>query len=77
MCVVHGYCRTNLDDYKKEEWPNKFAFPPRVGDKVKAKSGITLHVVSVTHFLPQKNHIYDTEMANQPMIEVELHRRGE
>jgi len=47
--MVHGYCKTNLDDYCRETWPAKFAAVPRVGEWVEAESGRVLVVVKVTH----------------------------
>lgn len=63
---IEGFCRTNIDEYKREKWPTAFAFPPRVGDSVQAQSGRKLKVVQVTHYIAE----YD----GQPGVEVELHR---
>jgi hypothetical protein len=42
-------CRTNLDDWQTQEWPNEMAARPIIGDRVRAKSGKILKVVRVTH----------------------------
>jgi len=47
MITVH--CRTNLDDYKHEEWPKRFCCPPRKGDFVMSKSGKSLKIHEITH----------------------------
>jgi hypothetical protein len=64
MNTIEGYCRTNLDDYKREEWPRVFSAVPREGENVRSKSGKVLKVCKVTHG-------YDF-MNNKPFIEVEL-----
>lgn len=62
--VVAGYCTTNLDEYRREEWPKHFVAVPRVGERVESKSGKSLRVVGVTHA------IHD----GTPKIRVELNR---
>lgn len=47
--MVKGYCRTNLDEMKREIWPLGFVAVPRVGDRVRSKSGKELKVVSIVH----------------------------
>jgi hypothetical protein len=46
---IYGRCRTNLDAYQKERWPEWFQFPPREGDIIQAESGKILKVCRVTH----------------------------
>lgn len=66
MSEIRGYCRTNLDGYEGEVWPNTFAAVPRRGDSVQAASGKRLQVVAVTHYYDAGDDV--------PRIEVELHR---
>jgi hypothetical protein len=42
-------CTTNLDDYKREEWPKEFCCRPEKGDMVESKSGKRLMIVDITH----------------------------
>jgi len=71
MSEPRYFCRTNLDDYGSTKWPERFAFPPRIGDRVRGegsdREGMTkpvLKVVGVTHYL----------RGDIPTVEVELHR---
>jgi len=59
-------CTTNLDDYKREEWPTGFVTCPRIGDRVESKSGKILSVVGITHRFPQYSN-------SLPTIQIELH----
>lgn len=54
-------CRTNLDDFKGEEWPEWLPAVPRRGQHVASKSGKRLCVVSTTWLY-------------SGLLEVELHR---
>lgn len=48
--MISARCHTNLDDFKRETWPQVFAALPREGDYVMAqKSGQCLKVAYVTH----------------------------
>ena len=47
--MIYGQCRTNLDDYKREVWPEEFVRVPLVGEQVMAKSGNNLKVYNITH----------------------------
>lgn len=58
---IQAICRTNLDEYKREEWPVAFQDVPTPGDWVRAKSGKILTIVKLTWR-------YDG------VLEVELHR---
>ncbi len=49
--MIAARCRTNLDSRKHEDWPTVFAAVPRIGDRVRARSGHTLKVVSITHLV--------------------------
>jgi hypothetical protein len=60
-------CRTNLDNYEREEWPMDFIFPPKVGDYVESISGKRLMVCCVTHTWNKRD--------NCPFVEIELTRK--
>lgn len=47
--LIKGYCFTNIDEYKFEKWPDEFQCPPRVGDRIAARSKRSLKVIEVTH----------------------------
>lgn len=71
--MYEGHCFTNLDDFKRFEWPEKFAFPPRIGDRVQSVDGSReLKVVGVTHVMC-KDHS-DPSGRRYPAIRVELHK---
>ena len=63
MGTVRCWCRTNLDDHSREEWPTEMVALPRIGDRVIAKSGRSLYVCGVAH----------CQHGGRAMIEVELH----
>lgn len=62
---IPAVCRTNIDEFRREEWPRAFAAVPRKGERVAARSGRNLAVISITHRITQDG---------VPYIEVELHR---
>ncbi len=65
---IEGYCFTNLDKWKKAEWPRYFVAVPLVGSNVQGCQGEfrpVLHVVAVTHCWDPKTE--------RPFIRVELH----
>jgi len=47
--VIHVVCRTNLDEYRKEKWPEVLYCRPMIGEKVIAVSGKRLKIVGITH----------------------------
>lgn len=47
--MIKVFCYTNLDDFKKEEWPSHFTCRPEVGDKVASKSGKVLTIKTICH----------------------------
>jgi hypothetical protein len=70
--MIHGECKTNLDEFKSVRWPDQFVALPRVGDSVMGVrygpgpgSHPVLTVVGVTHCMANKDI---------PCIVVELHR---
>ena len=65
--MIKGYCRTNLDDYKMDDWPEVFVEVPRIGEYVRAKDDMykELKVVQITHTVNDDN---------EPIIIVELNR---
>lgn len=66
--MVNAMCKTSLDKYKTEEWPDKFVAVPSVGDWVESKSGKVLSVINITHYMRK------TEHGLIPAIEVELNK---
>ena len=67
--VIRGCCRTNIDDFKRYEWPTEFVEVPQLGSWVRGKgSGSvgmpTLKVVNVTHCVDNDG----------PYVEIELHK---
>lgn len=64
--MINGYCRTNLDDYKTQEWPRKFACRPKKDDAVRSKSGQILYICGITHSVD--------ETSGEPQIIVELNK---
>jgi hypothetical protein len=70
--MINGMCHTNLDDYKREQWPMKFVAVPRIGASVKSKSGKILKVVDITYSVMEAN-VFDP-MSCDPIIIVELHK---
>lgn len=71
---IRGRCRTNLDDCKREEWPTSFVAVPRKGERVEAKSGRSLVVVSVTHTVGALGHAFPGQSVSDPYILIELHK---
>ena len=74
--MIEGYCRTNLDDYKKEEWPEIFVAVPRIGEYVKSKTGKILKVCGITYYSILEKNVttYKSELESLPRIEVELNQ---
>lgn len=70
--MIRGFCVSNLDEAKREEWPTSFVAVPRVGDRVEAKSGASLAVVSVTHCLVASED--QTMRFSRPAVRIELHK---
>jgi hypothetical protein len=67
--MIRATCFTNLDDYRRSEWPNKFLEVPRVGDYVADDRGRRLRVISITHKMIKD---LNTEQM-VPSIFIELH----
>ncbi len=59
--MIEIICRTNLDGYRGEKWPEQVQSAPRVGDWMQAESKRRLRVVEVTHLFSGE-------------LEVELHK---
>jgi len=64
MSWIKVRCRTNLDNYHKEQWPTEMCCRPIQGDTVASKTGKVLKVVQVRHAL---------DRSEIPYLEVELH----
>lgn len=78
--MIKGRCFTNLDDWKRYEWPEVFVAVPRVGELVQGKGHgqvtmPTLKVVAVTHFVEPVHGPGGRPTGEfEPVIRVELHR---
>lgn len=72
MVMIEGTCRTNLVGYSNEEWPKVFVAVPRKGERVRAKSGISLKVCGVTHIGEGHSTYADGCTNANPQIEIEL-----
>lgn len=52
MSTIKGRCiPNNTGRYAREIWPTKFVAMPRVGQLVRAESGLVLKIVSITHYI--------------------------
>ena len=76
--TVKATCYTNLDDYRRTEWPTEFIVLPCVGDYVEGHGsdvrGMThpvLRVVNVTHGF-RRHATLNGEP--EPCIRLELHK---
>ena len=58
-------CHTNIDDFRREYWPEKFIELPQMGQHIKSRSGKLLKVVGITHCSNFGEH-------NHPYIIIEL-----
>lgn len=68
--MITGHCFTNLDEYRREEWPTCFVAVPRVGERIEAKeSERSLRVVCVTHCERTSG-----ASRGMPTLKIELHR---
>lgn len=65
-------CRTNLDRYKREEWPERMHGIPHVGDHVESASGARLTVIKVRHPCGKWDHGHESYY-ELPALDVELH----
>lgn len=69
------HCRTNLDDYQREEWPTDVAVRPIKGDYIKSQSGKSLVVSRITHCQPRGRSMSMVDhYPGEPYLEVELAR---
>jgi len=74
--IIKVRCRTNLDKFKLEKWPEEFVCRPIVGDWVQSESGSSLMIHSVTH---SQQKVYDMEFhpghqQYEPILIIELHK---
>lgn len=68
-------CRTNLDNYKHEKWPEEFCCRPMIGDAVQSKNKQRLYIVTITHTMYDVNEFALLVRPNiQPMLIIELHK---
>lgn len=71
--MIKVRCRTNIDKFKGEQWPQIFICRPLRGDAVESASGAILHIVGITHAVGKVNMI-DSDLSGQPYLKIELHR---
>jgi hypothetical protein len=64
------HCHTNLDDYKREDWPETFCVAPRVGDCVQSRDRQVLKIVQITHLMSRESRPSD----ERPGLSIELHK---
>lgn len=79
--MIRGHCRTNLDDFHREIWPEIFPDNIEIGWEIKGKSGRVLKVSSITCTTnklqdPSLNNMgrYGPRYSDEPYIIVELSR---
>lgn len=78
--MIEGRCFTNLDDFKKYEWPTLFVAVPRLGEQVQGRGRgqvtmPTLRVVGVTHLVDDvRGRDGHPTGEHKPVVLVELHR---
>lgn len=70
---IKGFCHTNLDDYKREEWPTVFCCPPREGDCVLSKDRQLLKICRITHTTEPRTYQHP-EDGVIPVLDIELHK---
>tara|TARA_R100000808_G_scaffold18489_1_gene40502 strand:- start:4988 stop:5209 length:222 start_codon:yes stop_codon:yes gene_type:complete len=70
--MVRIECRTNQDDFGGAEWPTHTYYPPKIGERVRAKDGRMLAVVSIAHGMTRADRYSDTPP--EPVLLVELNR---
>ena len=71
-------CRTNLDDFHSEQWPEELSCRPVLGDAVRSTSGKRLYICNITHTMydPMKYTTCLGQTRLIPMLLIELHKRG-
>jgi hypothetical protein len=67
------FCHTNLDEYQKEEWPDRFLRVPLLGEYVRAKSGKQLKVVRIVHGIYRYKGVDNRDYSNSA-VWLELHK---
>jgi len=74
--MIKGFCHTNLNEYRSQNWPKEFVDVPEIGSKIKSESGKTLIVCEITHCFRSEKHYDDgIPIEGEPYIEVELTKR--
>jgi len=73
--MIKGHCFTNLDDYKRVDWPRVFVVVPREGDQVESMDRKKiLKVCGITHCSKKEIDKYSPIDREEPYIEVELNK---
>jgi len=47
--MIPVMCRTNIDDFQREEWPKQFFCRPIVGDRVESKTEKILKIANIIY----------------------------
>ena len=66
-------CQTNLDLYKKYDWPTEMVCRPLVGDWVESTGGARLKVCGVTHTGASIRPTHSVGTPDPPFLLVDLH----
>lgn len=70
--MINGICKTNLDDYRRVEWPTRFITVPRKGDYIRSLDHKNeLKVVRIVHCDNEKG---SRAVYKEPYIIIELHK---
>lgn len=69
--MIKVACFTNIDDYKREEWPQVFCCVPVVGNSVVSKAGKVLKIVQISHCIDRISH---PDHHDRPYLRIDLHR---
>lgn len=65
--MIKVFCTTNLDEYRRVQWPTKMYYQPHVGDYVQSVGSLkSLRIHNITH-IPNERGECDT-------MKLELHR---
>jgi hypothetical protein len=70
--IIRGHCKSNVDDFKRKNWPDSFVAVPRIGDQIKSSSGTIAKVYSITH--SQTTYFSANWEDKEPYIIIEIGR---
>lgn len=64
--MINVFCKTNLDEYKKDVWPRKLAGMPSMGEYVTSMNGTRLKICIIVHCWDSKTQ--------EPYIQLDLNK---